>query len=51
MTVLVTGGSTLDRQKSLLGLTPELSLREGVRRVCKRVVEHLVEGEKPPYSP
>ena len=31
----------LDRQKEILGFEPEVSLREGIKRVCKRVVERL----------
>ena len=32
---------TLDRQRELLGVVPAVSLEEGVRRVCQRVVERL----------
>ncbi len=34
---------TLDRQRDLLGVIPEVPLEEGVRRVCDRV-RHLVEA-------
>ncbi|MCP4124420.1 MAG: NAD(P)-dependent oxidoreductase [Bacteroidetes bacterium] len=32
---------TLDRQKNILGVTPKVELKEGVARVCSRVVERL----------
>jgi nucleoside-diphosphate-sugar epimerase len=39
---------TLERQKSILGVEPRVSLAEGVKRVCKRVPERLAYGEKWP---
>lgn len=38
---------TLDRMQSLLGVTPKVSLQEGVRLVCARVQERLRAGELP----
>ena len=32
---------TLDRQRDLLGVVPEVNLEEGVARVCKRTQERL----------
>jgi len=39
---------TLERQKSILGVEPRVSLEEGVKRVCKRVPERLAAGEEWP---
>jgi len=36
----------LDRQKTILGIEPKVSLKEGVKRVCKRVPERISFGEK-----
>jgi nucleoside-diphosphate-sugar epimerase len=38
---------TLDRMRDLLGVTPRVSLEEGVRTVCTKVVERLRAGERP----
>lgn len=38
---------TLDRMQALLGVTPRVSLDEGVRLVCARVQERLDAGERP----
>jgi hypothetical protein len=38
---------TLDRMQTLLGVTPKVSLQEGVRLVCARVKERLNAGERP----
>ena len=35
----------LERQRALLGVTPQVSLTEGVGRVCRRVRERLARGE------
>lgn len=35
----------LERQRELLGVNPMVSLAEGVRRVCRRVLERLKAGE------
>jgi nucleoside-diphosphate-sugar epimerase len=32
---------TLERQSNLLGVVPQISLAEGVKRVCKRITERL----------
>jgi nucleoside-diphosphate-sugar epimerase len=37
----------LDRMRSLLGVTPTVSLTEGVDRVCARVTQRLAAGERP----
>jgi nucleoside-diphosphate-sugar epimerase len=37
----------LDRMRTLLGVVPEVSLDEGVRRVCRRVKERLATGDRP----
>jgi nucleoside-diphosphate-sugar epimerase len=37
---------TLERQRNILGVVPEVSLREGVHRVCQQVSERLKAGEK-----
>lgn len=37
----------LDRMRDLLGVVPEVSLEEGVGRVCGRVLERLRAGERP----
>ena len=39
---------TLERQRSVLGVEPKVSLAEGVRRVCRRIPERLSAGEKWP---
>lgn len=36
----------LERQKTLLGIEPKVSLKEGIRRVCKRVPERISSGEE-----
>ncbi len=36
----------LERQRELLGVVPDVSLEEGVRRVCARVRERLAAGEQ-----
>lgn len=38
---------TLDRMRTLLGVTPKISVQEGVRLVCARVQERLRSGERP----
>lgn len=38
---------TLDRMRTLLGVTPSVSLAEGVERVCARVLQRLATGERP----
>jgi nucleoside-diphosphate-sugar epimerase len=38
---------TLERMTTLLGVTPKVSVQEGVRLVCSRVVERLKAGEQP----
>lgn len=35
----------LERQKNILGIAPQVSLHEGVRRVCKRIKERINAGE------
>lgn len=35
----------LDRQRDILGVVPQVSLSEGVKRVCKRIKERLAAGE------
>jgi nucleoside-diphosphate-sugar epimerase len=35
----------LERQRTLLGVEPKVSLEEGIRRVCKRVPERIAFGE------
>ena len=37
---------TLGRQKDILGIEPEVSLEEGVERVCRRIPERLAVGER-----
>jgi nucleoside-diphosphate-sugar epimerase len=37
----------LDRMRNLLGVVPDVSLDEGVRRVCRRVRERLAAGDRP----
>lgn len=36
----------LDRQRELLGILPRVSLAEGVERVCRRVRERVLSGER-----
>jgi nucleoside-diphosphate-sugar epimerase len=36
---------TLDRQQRILGVVPQVSMEEGVRRVCRRIRERLESGE------
>lgn len=36
----------LDRQRTLLGVEPRVSLEEGIRRVCKRVPQRIAFGEE-----
>jgi nucleoside-diphosphate-sugar epimerase len=38
---------TLERMQQLLGVTPKVSVQEGVRLVCARVQERLKGGERP----
>jgi nucleoside-diphosphate-sugar epimerase len=38
---------TLERMQQLLGVTPRVSVQEGVRLVCARVQERLRAGERP----
>jgi hypothetical protein len=38
---------TLERMQHLLGVTPKVSVQEGVRLVCARVQERLKGGERP----
>jgi nucleoside-diphosphate-sugar epimerase len=38
---------TLDRMRTLLGVTPEVSVHDGVRLVCARVQERIRAGEVP----
>ena len=38
---------TLDRMQSLLGVTPQISVPDGVKLVCARVQERLRSGERP----
>ena len=37
----------LDRQKDILGVAPSITLEEGVRRVCAKVMDRLAAGEMP----
>jgi nucleoside-diphosphate-sugar epimerase len=37
---------SLNRQTEILGVTPTISLQEGMRRVCKRVPERIQAGEE-----
>ena len=37
---------TLERQREILGMEPEVSLEEGVERVCRRIPERLAAGER-----
>jgi nucleoside-diphosphate-sugar epimerase len=37
---------TLERQRTLLRIVPEVALADGVRRVCRRVRERLSAGER-----
>jgi nucleoside-diphosphate-sugar epimerase len=37
----------LDRMRNLLGVVPEVTLDEGVSRVCRRVKERLASGDRP----
>jgi nucleoside-diphosphate-sugar epimerase len=37
---------TLERQRRILGLEPQVSLEEGVRRVCRRVRERWQAGDR-----
>ena len=37
----------LERMRTVLGVVPEVSLDEGVRRVCRRVKERLAAGDRP----
>ena len=37
----------LARQFSILGVVPKVSLREGVGRVCRRIVDRIDAGERP----
>lgn len=36
---------TLDRQRDILGVVPEINLEEGVKILCKRVKERLADSE------
>jgi nucleoside-diphosphate-sugar epimerase len=36
----------LERQKTLLGIEPRVSLEDGIRRVCKRVPQRIASGEE-----
>ena len=36
----------LDRQRNLLGIVPQVSLEEGVRRVCARMRDRMARGEQ-----
>jgi nucleoside-diphosphate-sugar epimerase len=36
----------LDRQKTILGVAPKISLKEGVRLVCNRVRQRIAAGEQ-----
>jgi nucleoside-diphosphate-sugar epimerase len=38
---------TLDRMRTLLGVTPEVGVHDGVRLVCARVQERIRAGEVP----
>ena len=38
---------TLERMRTLLGVTPHVTVEEGVRLVCARVQERLKTGERP----
>ncbi|SBW09795.1 Nucleoside-diphosphate-sugar epimerase [uncultured Alphaproteobacteria bacterium] len=40
----------LDRQRDILGVTPKVSLTEGVNRVCTRIRERLAAGEMPQFK-
>jgi nucleoside-diphosphate-sugar epimerase len=35
----------LNRQRDILGIVPQVSLSEGVKRVCKRIKDRLAAGE------
>ena len=37
---------TLERQKHILDVVPQVSLEEGVKRVCKRIPERIASGEE-----
>lgn len=37
---------TLERQTHILGVVPQVSLEEGVKRVCKRIPERIAAGEE-----
>ena len=37
---------TLERQKYILDVVPQVSLEEGVKRVCKRIPERIASGEE-----
>lgn len=41
---------SLDRQRDFLGVVPEVSLQEGVRRVCARIRDRLAAGELPVFQ-
>ena len=36
----------LERQRTILGVVPDVSLADGVRRVCQHVRGRLARGEK-----
>ncbi len=38
---------TLERQRTLLAVTPTVSLKQGIKIVCKRINERLAAGETP----
>ena len=38
---------SLHRMRTLLGVTPTVSLDQGIRLVCQRVKERLAAGERP----
>jgi nucleoside-diphosphate-sugar epimerase len=38
---------TLERMQTLLGVTPKISVQEGVTLVCARVQERIRAGERP----
>jgi nucleoside-diphosphate-sugar epimerase len=38
---------SLERQRTILGVEPKVSLKEGISRVCRRITERLAAGERP----
>jgi hypothetical protein len=38
---------TLERQHQILGITPAVSLQQGIKLVCRRIRDRLAAGEVP----